>query len=149
MSENSLRLTEPGKPPTPKQLESWLGKKAYGFWQRVAGTIARNHPGVLTPEWLYGGRKRGWSLRYKKGKSFCTMIPEKSRCLLVVVFGAKEREGVEAIRKQLSARVQTAYDAATTYHDGKWLLLDITDQTVYADVERLLAVKRKPKRVEN
>lgn len=149
MSEDNLRLTEPGKPPTPKQLESWLGKKAYEFWQRVAGVIASNHPGVFTPEWLYGGKQHGWSLRYKKSKSFCTMIPEKGRCLLLIVFGVKERDGVEVIRKQLSARVQTAYDEAMTYHDGKWLLLDIADRTVFADAERLLAVKRKPKRVEN
>jgi hypothetical protein len=142
---NNMRLTEPGTPPTSEQLESWLGKKAHGFWRQVANMIAENYPGVFAPEWLYGGKKHGWSVRYKKSRSFCTMIPEKGRCLLLLVFGTQERAKVEKIRKQLSARVQKAYDEATTYHDGKWLLLDVSDKIVHTDAEMLLAVKRKPK----
>lgn len=145
MSENNPRLTEPGSPPTPAQLESWLGKKAFGFWRQVEGMIAERYPGVFVPEWLYGGKKHGWSVRYKKSKSFCTMIPEKGRCLLLVVFGGEERAKVETIHTHLSAQVRTAYDGATTYHDGKWLLLNINNKTTLADAETLLAVKRKPK----
>lgn len=145
MSETSRRITESGTPPTPKQLESWLGRKAFGFWRQVEKLIAEEYPGVFVPEWLYGGKKHGWSVRYKKSKSFCTMIPEKGRCLLLIVFGGEERAKVKTIRKELSARVQKAYDEATTYHDGKWLLLDITDRTALADAETLLALKRTPK----
>jgi len=145
MSENSPRLTEPGSPPTPRQLESWLGKKAFGFWRQVEQMIAERYPGVFMPEWLYGGKKHGWSVRYKKSRSFCTMIPEKGRCLLMIVFGREERAKVETIRDELSAKVRKAYDEATTYHDGKWLLLEIDNKTTLADAETLLAVKRKPK----
>jgi hypothetical protein len=149
MSETSQRITEPGTPPTPKQLESWLGQKAYGFWRQVETMIAEEYPGVFVPEWLYGGKKHGWSVRYKKSKSFCTMIPEKGRCRLLIVFGAQERARVEEIRKQLPARVQNAYDEATTYHDGKWLRLDINGRTVYAAAKLLFTVKRKPKRTHD
>jgi hypothetical protein len=144
VNENNPRLTEPGSPPTPKLLVSWLGKKAFGFWRQVEKTIAETYPGVFTPEWLFGGKKHGWSVRYKRSKSFCTIIPEKGRCLLLIVFGGEERARVETIRKQLSARVQKAYDEATTYHDGKWLLLEINNKTALADAETLLTVKRKP-----
>jgi len=145
MSETSQRMTEPGSPPTPGQLESWLGKKALGFWRQVEKIIAEKYPGVFVPEWLYGGKKHGWSVRYKKSKSFCTMIPEKGRCLLMIVFGREERAKVETIRDELSTKVRKAYDEATTYHDGKWLLLEINNKTALADAETLLAVKRKPK----
>jgi hypothetical protein len=141
----SPRLTEPGMPPTPKQIESWLGRKAYAFWQQLAKRIADCYPGVFVPKWIYGGKKHGWSLRYKKSKSFCTMIPEKGRCLLMIVFDAEERVRVEVVRQQLSPRVQKAYDEATTYHDGKWLLLEIGTKAIFDDVETLLTVKRKPK----
>jgi len=145
MSETGLRMTNPGVPPTPKQLELWLGKKAYGFWRRAEEVIAKKYPGVFAPEWLYGGKKHGWSVRYKKSKSFCTMIPERGRCRLLIVFGAEQRAKVETIRNELSARVQKAYDEATTYHDGKWLVLDIDNKTALTDAEMLLAAKRKPK----
>ena len=145
MSETSQRMTEPGTPPTRKQLESWLGKKAFDCWRRVEAMIAERYPGVFAPEWLYSGKKHGWSVRYKKSKSFCTMIPEKGRCLLLIVFGGEERAKVDTIRTNLSAQVRKAYDEATTYHDGKWLLLTINNKTMLADAETLLAVKRKPK----
>lgn len=119
VSDSSRRLTAPGTPPTVEQLEAWLGKKAYGFWRQTEAMIADRYPGVFEPEWLFGGKKHGWSVRYRKSKSFCTLIPEDGRCLLLIVFGAKERAGVETIREELSAPVQKAYDEATTYHAGK------------------------------
>ncbi len=145
MNGISLRLTESREPPTLEQIESWIGRRAYGFWTRVSNMIAQNYPDVFTPELLFGGKKHGWSLRYKKNKSFCTLIPEKGRFLLLIVFGADERSNVETIRNELSVRTQKAYDEATTYHDGKWLLLSVYNGTIVADVERLLAVKRKRK----
>lgn len=149
MRGTNLRLTEPGKPPTLKQIKSWMGRKAYGFWTRVSRMLAQRYPDVFTPEWLHGGKKHGWSLRYKKSKSFCTLIPEKNRFVLVIVFGADERSKVETIRHELSARTRKEYDEATTSHDGKWLLLSVDDEAIVADVERLLAVKRRPKNVRN
>jgi len=146
MNEPSLRLTELREPPTLKQVESWIGRRAYGFWTRVSDMIARNYPDVFTPEWLFGGKKHGWSLRYKKSKSFCTLIPQKNGFLLLIVFGADERSKMETLRHELSGRTRKSYDEATTYHDGKWLLLNVDDEDVVIDVERLLAVKRRPKK---
>lgn len=147
MKETSVRLTEPSGPPTLKQIESWIGRRAYGFWTRVSKMIAKNYPDVFTPEWLFGGKKHGWSLRYKKSKSFCMLIPEKNRFVLLIVFGADERSKVETIRRELSVKTRKEFDEATTYHDGKWLLLSVDDQENVADVERLLAAKRRPKNV--
>jgi hypothetical protein len=85
--EASLRLIEPGMPPNLARVESWIGKKAFSFWTLISGRIAQNYPDVFTPEWIFGGKKHGWSLRYRKNKSFCTLIPEKDRFLLLIVFG--------------------------------------------------------------
>lgn len=145
MSETGVRMVEPGEPPSMEEIEYWIGKKAYGFWKRVANEIEQSYPDIFSPEWLFGGKKHGWYLRYKKSKSFCQMVPEKNRFMLLIVFGATEREKVETIRVELTARTQKAYDDATTYHDGKWLLLHVDDDETVADVKRLLAVKRKPK----
>lgn len=146
MNDFIQRWIEPGAPPSLVELETWLGKKAFGFWQELASRIEQNYPEVFEPEWLYGGKKHGWSLRYKKSKSFCTLVPEKGTCKIVIVFGAAEREQFESIRQELSAATQAAYDEATTYHDGKWLLLTVDKKAVVADVEQLLTVKRKPSR---
>jgi hypothetical protein len=145
MNESGRRMTHPGNPPGDPEIAEWVGAEAYAYWKHVTHLIARNYPGVFTPEWLFGGRKHGWSLRYKKSKSFCTLIPEKSRFALLIVFGAEERAKVEAIRDSLSTPTQKEYDEATTYHDGKWVLLTIDSDGVAEDVTKLLEIKRKPR----
>lgn len=145
MNESNTRIFEPGQPPTSVDLESWMGKRAHGFWTRVAEWISQNYPNVFMPEWLFGGRKNGWYLRYKKSKSFCSFIPEKKQFAILIVFGAEERTKVEAIRSELSAPTRKAYDSATTFHDGKWLCLRVGNTTTIRDVQRLLAVKRRIK----
>lgn len=144
MNETPRRMTG-DEPPQDLELEAWLGEDAQRYWQRVTLLIDQDYPDVFTPEWRFGGKKQGWSLRYKKGRSFCTLIPEKDRLLLLIVFGAEERAKVEAMRARLTPRTLKEYDQATTYHDGKWLLLTIDTDEMVADAMRLLAVKRRPK----
>jgi len=138
-------MTQPDKSPSDSEIAEWVGDKAYEYWKTVILFIERNYPNIFTPEWLFGGKKHGWSLRYKKSKSFCTLIPEKNRFALLIVFGVKEREKVESMRDRLSAQTQKQYDAATIYHDGKWVLVTVDSDTVVKDVRQLLAVKRRPK----
>lgn len=138
------RMTTPGAPPSEAELGQWLGPDPHRFWERCEGHIASHYPSVFEREWLFGGRKHGWSLRYRKSKSFCTLIPEKQDFKLLIVFGGKERDLVEQNRRRLSQETAGLYDAATTYHDGKWLLLSIRNDAVYEDALQLLAWKRKP-----
>jgi len=145
MNEASIRITQREHPPSDSEIREWIGKEPYEHWKHVIQLIEKAYPNVFIPEWLYGGKKYGWSLRYKKSKSFCTLVPEKNRLALLIIFGAEERTKVETIKDSLSHYVQREYDQATTYHDGKWLLLTIDSDTVLKDAMCLLAVKRKPK----
>ena len=145
MNEQALRMTDADHPPTPEELGEWLGSDAYSFWERFSRFIGETYPGVFSPEWLFGGKKHGWSLRYKKSRSFCTMVPERERFSLVIVFGAEERAKAEAILPRLSEETGKAYSEAATYHDGKWVLLDIGNDSAFNDAAALLAVKRNPK----
>jgi len=126
-------------------IAEWVGVEAYQYWKHVTHLIERNYPSIFTSEWLFGGKKHGWSLRHKKSKSFCTLIPEKNHFTLLIVFGAEELAKAEAIGDSLSTRTQKEYDEATIYHDGKWVLLTINSGEVVEDVMKLLAIKRKPK----
>jgi len=145
MNEPNRRMTQGDNPPSGSQIAQWIGKVPYKYWKHVTELIEQNYPGVFAPEWLFGGKKHGWLLRYKKSKSFCNLIPEKNRFAILIVFGAEERAKVEGIRAKLSAQTQKEYDNAITHHDGKWVLLTVKSGTLVKDVERLLAVKRRPK----
>lgn len=139
------RMADKAQQPVDAAVSEWMGPEAYARWCRVVQFISNAYPDVFAPDWVYGGKKHGWGLRYKKSKSFCTLIPERGRMALLIVFGQEERARAEAILPELSDTTRTEYAAATTYHDGKWVVLVVNSDAVSADVERLLAVKRKPK----
>jgi hypothetical protein len=144
-SEQSSRMADPESPPSDREIADLIGEERYRYWKQTVAFIDRAYPDVFRPEWLFGGKKHGWSLRYKKSKSFCTLIPEKNRYALLLVFGAEERTKVEDIKASLSPYTTNEYDKAATYHDGKWLFLTIDSAIVLEDAFSLLAVKRKPK----
>ncbi len=147
-AQSFARLTEPAKsdgPPTPARLWAFIGKDGRRRWQVVEAWIAEQYPDVFTPDWLYGGQKHGWSLRYKKSKSFCTLIPERGRCSLLIVLGKEEQRRATDMAGEWSPRTRQRMAEATVYHDGQWLLFPLDDDGQLADATRLLALKRKPK----
>lgn len=145
MNELNIRMTNPETPPTDSEVLQWIGDQSYKYWKQIENLIDQLYPNTFNPEWLFGGKKHGWSRRYKKSKSFCTFIPEKNRFALLIVFGTKEREKVKTIFSSLSTYTQKAYEEAKTYHDGKWVLLTIDNDDAAADAVEFFKVKRRPK----
>ena len=64
----------------------------------------------------------------------------------MIIFGKEERSKFEQDRENYSEEVQRVYDAAQTYHDGKWILFTPKDASLFEDFFRLLKIKRKPNR---
>ena len=64
----------------------------------------------------------------------------------MIIFGKDERSKLEEIRNELSSDVLETYDNAQTYYDGKWVMFDITDNSILEDLKKLLLIKRKPNR---
>lgn len=145
MGELGRRMLDGDREPDAESVAQWLGAQSYRRWMRLIEFIEGNYPGVFTPDWLFGGKKHGWGLRFKKSKSFCTLIPERNRLVVLIVLGGKEREETEKILPQLSPGVRTTYTEATTYHDGKWLAIPATRDAMLDDIKRLLVIKRKPR----
>ncbi|MDD3065922.1 MAG: DUF3788 domain-containing protein [Endomicrobiaceae bacterium] len=139
------RITDSDNFPDDKKIKDWMGAEAFAYWRGLEDWINQNYPEIFNPQWIYGGKKHGWVLRYKKSKSFCSFVPEKNRFKLLIVLGTEERAKTEKIFNTLSAVTQKEYKKAATYHDGKWLLLTVDRVKIIEDIKILLALKRKPK----
>jgi hypothetical protein len=137
-------MVDGAREPSARSVADWIGAQNSRRWTDLREFIDRNYPGVFDVEWLFGGTKHGWSLRFRKSKSFCTFIPERGRFRVLLVFGAAEREKAEAILSSLASHVRQDYQQSTTYHDGKWLVTTVDSAKALKDVKRLLEVKRKP-----
>jgi hypothetical protein len=140
------RITDKSAPPDDKTVRDWIGPDAFKHWAELRNWIQACYPGVFAPDWLYGGKNRGWSLRYKKSKALCTLVPEYRLFSVVVVLGAAEREKFDARRYGWRPHLVKLYDEAWTYPDGKWLNVTISSADDRHDVTELLSMKRPPPR---
>ncbi|WP_425349015.1 DUF3788 domain-containing protein [Rhizobium bangladeshense] len=141
--EVGTRITT-SAPPDDNDVRKWLGPEAFGHWAELRDWIEKFYPGVFAPDWLYGGKNRGWSLRYKRTKAFVTLFPEYRRFSALVVMGGAEREKFEERRYVWRPQVVRLYDEAKTYIDGKWLTIAISSPDELQDVTQLLIMKRPP-----
>ena len=137
------RITDKSAPPDDNAVRQWIAAGAFEHWAELRNWIDDFYPGVFVPDWLYGGKNRGWSLRYKKTKAFCALVPEYRR-LSAVGMGGAERVKFEERRYVWRPQLVELYDEAKTYIDGKWLTLAISSPDDLQDVKELLALKRPP-----
>jgi hypothetical protein len=139
------RMLSAAKEPDAVQVAEWIGRQNSVRWTELTEFIQSRYPGVFETKWWFGGKKFGWSLRFKKSKSFCNLIPERGQFKVLLVFGGREREKVEAVLADLTSHVRDDYAKATTFHDGRWVSVVVDSKKVLADVEQLLVLKRTPK----
>lgn len=139
------RITDNSVPPDDGAVRDWLGPEASKHWVKLRNWIDESYPGVFAPDWLYGGKNRGWALRYKKTKALITLAPEYRRLSAVMVMGGAEREKFEERRHVWRPQLVKLYDEAKTYIDGKWLTIAVSSEDDLHDVKELITMKRPPK----
>ncbi len=61
-----------------------------------------------------------------------------------MIVNKKRIHNDDADRSNYSKEVQKIYGDTKTYHDGKWLMFEPTDTTLFDDFVKLLGIKRKP-----
>ncbi|ANN70309.1 DUF3788 domain-containing protein [Bordetella bronchialis] len=138
------RINDRSAPPTESAVRDWLGPKAFGHWARLRSWIDLSYPGVFQPEWLYGGKKRGWALRYRKTRALCALLPGYRLLSVQVVLGRAERERFEERRHLWRPELLQLYDKAPAYPDGKWLTVAVSSAADRLDVAELVGMKRPP-----
>ena len=121
-----------------------MGRNAFEHWSRFRGWIDASYPGVFAPDWLHGGKNRGWCLRYTKTRALCTLVPAYRAFSVLVVLGSAEREKFEARRHAWSDRTIALYDETPTYRDGKWLTVEVSSAVQGHDATELVRMKRPP-----
>jgi hypothetical protein len=60
----------------------------------------------------------------------------------------KNNNFLSLTQRDFSPSIINIYDNTRQYHDGKWLWIKLHDPDLIDDVERLIAIKRKPKTLE-
>jgi hypothetical protein len=128
------------------QVKEMLGSAA-SAWEKLVGHIRFYY--VMDEKWAEGKptHKNYNNLFVRRGgKSLIILGIREGYFIASIVLGKEERERFDAQRDAFHETVRRVYDEAETYHDGKWLVFDIHDESLVDEMIRLLRLKRKPNR---
>lgn len=133
------------KIPTTEEMTALLGKSLYEVWNNLCALIDEHYD--MDRLWNKGGKAWKYEYKYRRGgKTLCALYARENCVGFMVVLGKDEQLKFEAEKENYSKVVQEIYDNTHTYHDGKWVMFEPTDTTLFDDFIRLLSIKRKPNR---
>ena len=131
--------------PTPEMLENLIGKELYNVWSSLCQLIEQKYN--MEQLWNHGGKAWKYEYKYRKGgKTLCALYVREQTLGFMVILGKDERAKFELQREAFSYETLKTYDEATIFHDGKWIMFELKDASLFSDMERLLSIKRKPNR---
>ena len=130
---------------TRAELESIVGLDKVNIFYDFVDAITSLYE--IEPTWNNGGKKWTYEYKFRKGgKTLCAFYFKGNTLGFMIIFGKDERIKVEEIRDELSSNVLETYDNAETFHDGKWVMFNLTNNSIIDDLKKLLFIKRNPNR---
>lgn len=131
--------------PNAEQTAALTGAQLYEVWSKLCALIDESYD--MERVWNTGGKVWTYEYKYRRGgKTLCALYARENCIGFMVILGKGERAKFEADRECYSEEVQRIYDEARTYHDGKWVMFEPEDTSLFVDFMRLLSIKRKPNR---
>lgn len=131
--------------PDENDMLALIGQSLYDVWQKLCAAIDEKYD--MDRIWNSGGKAWTYEYKYRRGgKTLCSLYARENCMGFMVILGKDERAKFEAARNNYSELVQKIYDETKTYHDGKWLMFEPVDTSLFGDFVQILAIKRKPNR---
>ncbi len=129
--------------PDAEQMTSLVGESLYVIWNKLCALIDENYD--MDCLWDKGGKAWTYEYKYRRGgKTLCALYARKNCVGFMIILGKDERLKFEKDKENYSKEVQRIYDETQTYHDGKWMMFEPIDTSLFDDFIRLLRIKRKP-----
>lgn len=131
------------KIPNTEEMTTLVRKSLYETWNKLCELIDEKYDTDCL--WNKGGKSWVYEYKYRRGgKTLCTLYAREKCVGFMVILGKDEHLKFEEDRENYSKEVQKMYDEAKTYHDGKWIMFEPVDTSLFDDFMRLLSIKRKP-----
>jgi hypothetical protein len=130
--------------PTLEQFDAYIFSP---LWRELCTTLENSYGTQPRIEHSVCSGAPGWNLKYRKGgRALCTLYPHKGFFTALVSIGTAEAAEAEYMLPTCSEAVRTLYGQQTaSVSGGRWLMIDVTDAAILADVLRLISLRVKPK----
>lgn len=131
--------------PIQRTLEELIGSSNLDIWNKLVAVIESLYE--MDRTWNKGFGDWIYEYKYRRGgKTLCTFYAKQDVAYILITLGKAEREKVEINRDDFSPSLLALYNETKTYHDGKWLWIQIDESMSIDDIVNLLKIKRRPNR---
>ncbi len=122
-----------------EELEKLIGINKVNIFYDIVDEIIKFYD--MEQIWNNGGKKWTYEYKFRKGgKTLCAFYFKNNILGFMIIFGKDERTKVEEIRNELSPSILETYDNAKTFHDGKWVMFNITNNSIIEDLKKLIQI---------
>ena len=133
------------KIPEREEMLALVGASLFEIWEKLCALIDEQYD--MDCLWDKGGKVWTYEYKYRRGgKTLCALYARENCVGFMIIFGKDERLKFEKDRENYSQEAQRIYDESRTYHDGKWMMFEPMDTSLFEDFLRLLRIKRRPNR---
>lgn len=131
-------------PPSEAQILAAVGPRVH-LWQQLLQVLRSQYRVIEDFKFLYG-KKYGWALRFRvKSQLLVSLFPTQGGFVVQVNLSPEDIE--QALALNLSANIQKAIESANPYPEGRWLFIAIETEDDLRDVQQLVAMRAKFKRL--
>ena len=86
-------------------------------------------------------------IKFRQGnKTILAIYIHDERYDFLIIFGKAERAKFEEQRDEFPPLIQEIYDNSKTHHDGKWMMIPVSDLKTLETVKNLILIKKNPNR---
>jgi hypothetical protein len=115
-------------------------KSATQAWVDIVGYI-RTH---YVMDELFDGKNE---LKFRRsGKTLVTFYIREGYFTILIIYGKKERALFEERQAEFPQYLTDYYKNSKTFHDGKWMFIDVYDESLSEALIHMLQIKKKPNR---
>lgn len=130
--------------PTYVQVKDFINTE---LWDELCRHMAEAYKAAQVMDYSGCSAQPGWNIKYKKsGRSLCTLYPMPGCFVALVVVGAKEQPQTEFLLPSLTAYTQELYARVPFSAGGRWLMLEVRNEAVLADVKALIQIRATAKK---
>jgi len=93
-------------------------------------------------EWNFPGKKYGWSYRIKyKRRAIIYLLPRDKYFKVAFVFGQKAFDTI--MGSDICVEIKSELEQATKYAEGRGIRIEVKDDSLISDIEKLVDIKLK------
>ena len=136
---------------TIEDIHEYIGDRVF-LWDKLVSHLEQTYPPKQHMDYSKDMLQPGWNVKYRRSsKALCTLYPMDGYFICLVVIGPKQENEVSQLISDgiFSTHVVNLYHRTKYSPLGRWLMIEVKDEAILKDIEKLIQLRVKSTRKLN